>query len=400
VGGGCLAGYGSSVFAEMSALAEETGSINLGQGFPDEDGPVEVLEAATEAIRSGHNQYPPSIGVPALRAAVAAHQRRFYALDYDPDTEVTVTAGATEAIAATVLSLCGPGDEVVTFEPYYDSYAAVVALAGATRRVVPLRPPGWTFDPDELARAVTPSTRLLLLNSPHNPTGRLFGPDDLAVIARLCVEHDLVAVTDEVYEHLVFDGTHVPLATLPGMRDRTARISSAAKTFAVTGWKVGWVSAPPQLTRAIRSVKQFLTFGNGTPFQHAVAGGLGLGDGFFTGAAAELRSRRDRLCGGLARLGWDVLEPAGTYFATVDVGRLAPAGDGADGWTFCRALAREHRVAAVPMAAFYDDAEAGRRLVRFAFCKRPEVLDEALARLAGVPVRADGPVLLGPAGAG
>lgn len=384
-----LAGYGTSVFAEMSALAEETGSVNLGQGFPDEDGPAELLEAAVAAVRGGHNQYPPSIGVPALRRAIAEHQRRFYDLDYDPATEIVVTAGATEAIAATVLALCEEGDEVVTFEPWYDSYAATVALAGARRRVVPLRPPGWGFDPDDAARAITPATRLLLLNSPHNPTGRVFPRDDLELLARLCVEHDLVAVTDEVYEHLVFDGAHVPLATLPGMRERTVRISSAAKTFSATGWKVGWLSAPAELARAVRTVKQFLTFGSGTPFQHAVAAGLALGDGYFASVAGELRRRRDRLCGGLQALGWDVRVPAATYFATVDVGRLdlgAPAAAGRDGWGFCRALPRTHRVAAVPMAAFYDDPEAGRDLVRLAFCKRPEVLDEALARLASVTV--------------
>jgi N-succinyldiaminopimelate aminotransferase len=380
-----LAGYGTSVFAEMSALAVATGSVNLGQGFPDEDGPAEVLEAAVAAIRAGHNQYPPSAGIPALLEAVAGHQRRFYGLDYDPACEVLVTAGATEAIAATLLALCEAGDEVVTFEPFYDSYAAVSALAGASRRVVPLRPPHWTFDPDELAAAITPATRLLLVNTPHNPTGRVFGDGELRAIAEICVERDLVAVTDEVYEHLVFEGRHVPLALLPGMRERTVRISSAAKTFSVTGWKIGWLSAPEPLTSAIQTVKQFLTFGNGTPFQHAVAVGLGLPDAYFEGVAAELRERRDQLCGGLTALGWDVLPPEATYFASVDIGRLA--GGDRDNWAFCRDLATEHRVAAVPMSAFYDDKDAGGRLVRLAFCKRREVIAEALDRLGGVPLR-------------
>jgi N-succinyldiaminopimelate aminotransferase len=386
-----LAGYGTSVFAEMSALAVETGSVNLGQGFPDSDGPSELLEAAIAAIRQGHNQYPPSAGIPALREAIAAHQRRFYGLEYDPASEVIVTAGATEAIAATVLALCEAGDEVVMFEPYYDSYAAVTALAGATRKVVPLRPPDWSFDPQELARAVTPATRLLLLNSPHNPTGRVFDEQQLAAVAELCVERDLLVVTDEVYEHLVFDGHHVPLASLPGMRERTVRISSAAKTFSATGWKIGWASAPAELAAAVQTVKQFLTFGVGTPFQHAVATALSLPDGYYLETAENLRRRRDLFCGGLADLGWDVLVPAATYFATVDIARLADAA--VDGRTFCRQLAHSVGVAAVPMSAFYDDQEAGRRLVRFAFCKRPELLDEALSRLAGVPVSStDSPV--------
>jgi N-succinyldiaminopimelate aminotransferase len=383
-----LAGYGESVFAEMSALAVETGSVNLGQGFPDEDGPSELLEAAMAAIRQGHNQYPPSPGIIPLREAIAGHQRRFYGLEYDSAHEVIVTAGATEAIAATLLALCEAGDEVVMFEPYYDSYAAVTALVGATRKVVPLRPPKWSFDPDELARAVTPATRLLLLNTPHNPTGHVFDERELAAVAQVCVEHDLLAVTDEVYEHLVFEGRHVPLASLPGMRERTVRISSAAKTFSATGWKIGWLSAPAELAEAVQTVKQFLTFGVGTPFQYAVAAALSLPDDYYLAVAERLRGRRDRFCDGLEELGWDVLVPAATYFATVDIARLAdPA---VDGHGFCRELARSAHVAAVPMAAFYDDLEAGRRLVRFAFCKRPELLDEALSRLAAVAVSSTG----------
>jgi N-succinyldiaminopimelate aminotransferase len=370
------------VFAEMSALAVETGAINLGQGFPDEDGPSEVLEAAMRAIGDGHNQYPPGAGVPALLEAIAEHQRRFYGQRFDPSSEILVTTGATEAIAATVLGLCEPGDEVVTFEPYYDSYAATIALSGAKRTVVTLRPPDWSFDQAELERAITASTRLVLVNSPHNPTGRVFGDEELAGIARLCVEHDLIAVTDEVYEHLVFDGRHTPLSGLPGMGERTITISSAGKTFSLTGWKIGWVCAPAALVSAVRGVKQFLTFATGTPFQHAVALGLGMDDASYDRVRADLQAKRDRFCDGLEALGWAVLRPAGTYFATADIGPL-----GFDsGWEFCRKAAREYGVAAVPTEVFYDDAQAGRHLVRFAFCKRIEVLDEALSRLAAVPL--------------
>jgi N-succinyldiaminopimelate aminotransferase len=271
-----MQGFGTTIFAEMSALAVATGSINLGQGFPDEDGPQEMLDAAIEAIRGGHNQYPPGIGVPELRHAIAAHQAKWYSLDYDPDSEVLVTAGATEAIAASLLALCEPGSEVVTFEPYYDSYAACIAMAGAQRRVVQLRAPDWSFDLDALERAISPRTRVLLLNSPHNPTGKVFSVEELELVARLCVDHDLLAVTDEVYEHLAFDGRHVPLATMPGMRDRTVTISSGGKTFSCTGWKVGWICAPPALVDAVKTVKQFLTYVNGGPFQYGVAVGLGL----------------------------------------------------------------------------------------------------------------------------
>jgi N-succinyldiaminopimelate aminotransferase len=375
-----LAGYGTTVFAEISSLAVATGAINMGQGFPDEDGPPEVLEAAVRAIRDGHNQYPPGSGVPELLEAVAAHQRRFYGLDYDPRRQILVTAGATEAIAATILALCESGDEVVTFEPYYDSYAATIALSGAERRVVPLRPPDWSFDPEGLARAITPRTRLILLNTPHNPTGRVFSEADLAIVADICVANDLIAVTDEVYEHLVFEGRHSTLAGFPGMRGRTLAISSAAKTFAVTGWKVGWICGPEELVTAVRTVKQFLTFASGTPFQLAVATGLGLGDDVYERVRDDLRIRRDRFCDGLEALGWTVHRPAGTYFATVDSRPLGFA----DGWEMCRLLPADRRVAAVPTEVFYDDKAAGRHLVRFAFCKRLEVIDEALVRLGTI----------------
>jgi N-succinyldiaminopimelate aminotransferase len=372
-----LQGFGTTIFAEMSALAVRTGAVNLGQGFPDTDGPSEIAEAAIAAIRAGRNQYPPGIGVPELRAAIAEHQRRFYGIDVDPDTEVLVTAGATEAIAASVLALCDTGDEVVMFEPYYDSYAAVTALAGATRRGVLLRAPDFTYDPADLDAAITPRTRVLLLNSPHNPTGHVFGRAELEHIARLCVEHDLVAVTDEVYEHLVFEGEHVPLRTLPGMADRTVTISSAGKTFSFTGWKVGWVTAAPGLLDAVTTAKQFLTYTNAAPFQPAIAQALHLDDGYFTGFTADMRTKRDRLCAGLADVGFDVFPPDGTYFVTVDI---RPLGE-TDGLAFCRALPERAGVVAVPAVVFYDHVDEGRPIVRFAFCKRLDVLDEAVTRL-------------------
>jgi N-succinyldiaminopimelate aminotransferase len=369
-------GFGTTIFTEMSALAERTGAINLGQGFPDEDGPEEVLEAAQRAIRDGHNQYAPLPGVPALREAIAAHQRRYYGIEVDVETEVQVTFGATEAIAAALLGICEPGDDVVCFEPFYDSYAAGIAMAGAVRRPVTLAPPNWTLDPDALEAAITRRARVLLLNTPHNPTGKVFSRPELELIADACIEHDLIAITDEVYEHLVFDGQHVPLATLPGMRERTLTISSLGKTFAVTGWKTGWAVGPRELVAATRTAKQYLTFAGGTPFQHAGAAALGLGDEVYGALARDLRTKRDRLCAGLEAAGLEVLRPAGTYFANVDCGR--------DGTAFCHELVERAGVVAIPTSVFYDDAEAGRSLVRFAFCKRAEVIDEAARRLAGM----------------
>ena len=367
-------GFGTTIFTEMSALAERTGAINLGQGFPDEDGPEEVLEAARRAVRDGHNQYAPLPGVPALREAIAAHQRRFYGIEVDMETEVQVTFGATEAIAAALLGICEAGDEVVCLEPYYDSYAAGIAMAGAVRRPVTLRAPDWAIDPDALAAAITPKARVLLLNSPHNPTGKVLSRAELELIAAACAEHDLIAVTDEVYEHLVYDGRHVPLATLPGMAERTLTISSLGKTFSVTGWKTGWAVGPRELVAATRTAKQYLTFAGGTPFQHAGAVALGLGDEVYAALARDLRVKRDHLCAGLEAAGLEVLRPAGTYFANVDCKR--------DGAAFCRELVERAGVVAIPTSVFYDDEEAGRSLVRFAFCKRADVIDEAARRLA------------------
>jgi len=375
-----LAGLGTSIFAEMSALAAATGAINLGQGFPDEDGPIEVADAAVAAIRAGQNQYPPGPGIEPLRRAIAEHQERFWGLTFDPDTEVLVTTGATEAIAAAVLALCDPGDEVLAFEPTFDSYPAVAALAGARLRPVTLVPPAYEADVEALAAHVTDRTRVVLVNTPHNPTGKVFTGDELGAIAQVCVERDLVAVTDEVYEHLVFDGRHRPLASFPGMAERTLTISSAGKTFSVTGWKIGWVCGPRELIAAVRTAKQFLTYVSGAPFQPAVAVGLGLGDEFYAALASGLRAKRDLLCEGLRVAGFDVFVPQGTYFATVDI---RPVG-GTDGLEFCRSLPERCGVVAVPSSVFYEDPADGRHLVRFAFCKRTEVLTEAADRLAGL----------------
>ncbi|MFD8581386.1 pyridoxal phosphate-dependent aminotransferase [Streptomyces californicus] len=373
-----LAAFGTTIFAEMSALALRTGSINLGQGFPDTDGPEEIREAAVRALRDGRgNQYPPGPGVPELRAAVAAHQERFYGLSWSPETEVLVTTGATEAIAASLLALLEPGDEVIAFEPYYDSYAACIAMAGARRVPLTLRAPGFRPDLDELRSLITPRTRLLLLNTPHNPTGTVLTPDELSGIAALAVEHDLLVVTDEVYEHLVFTGAHHPIAALPGMGGRTVSISSAGKTFSYTGWKVGWVTGDAALVAAVRSAKQYLTFVSGGPFQYAIAEALALPDTFFTGFLADMHRKRDLLATGLRAAGFQVYEPEGTYFITTDI---APFGD-EDAYAFCRALPERCGVAAVPNSVFYDDPEAGRSQVRFTFCKKDEVLKEAVTRL-------------------
>jgi len=373
-----LAGMGTSIFAEMSALAVETGSVNLGQGFPDTDGPAEVARVAADAVLSGlGNQYPPGPGVPELRTAIAAHQKRFYGLDLDPETEVLVTAGATEAIAAAMLALLEPGDEVIALEPYYDSYAACIAMAGGRRVPITLRAPLFRPDLDALSDAITSRTRLILLNTPHNPTGMVATADELAVIAELAIRHDLLVVTDEVYEHLVFDGVHIPISTLPGMRERTVTISSGAKTFSFTGWKIGWVTASPELVTAVRTAKQFLTFVNGGPFQYAIAAGLALPDAYYADAAGSLRRKRDLLAGGLRSAGFEVFVPQGTYFITTDIAALGES----DGLEFCRSLPLRCGVVAVPNVVLYDDRDAGRTQVRFAFCKRDDVLAEAAERL-------------------
>ncbi|MFC4140341.1 MULTISPECIES: aminotransferase class I/II-fold pyridoxal phosphate-dependent enzyme [unclassified Microbacterium] len=385
-GAGLLSSDGQvapTIFAEMSAAAVRTGSINLGQGFPDEDGPAEVLEAAREAIAAGVNQYPPGRGAPDLLAAISEHQKRFYGLDVDPGTEVIVTAGATEALTATLLALIdSPDDEVVVFEPYYDSYAAAVALAGARLRTVPLRLPDFQPDLDELADTVNDRTRIILVNDPHNPTGAVFGPEVLAEVVRLANLHDAVIVTDEVYEHLAFDARHVPIATLPGAAERTLTISSAGKTFSTTGWKIGWAHGPAALITAVLTVKQFLTYVNGAPFQPAVALGLRLPDSYFADAAALLLRKHELLGGALRAAGFEVHRPRGGYFTVAGATALG----GADSAAFCRALPERAGVVAIPLSAFVS---AGRQpayagLVRFAACKRIEVLEEAARRLAAL----------------
>ncbi|MFE5631276.1 pyridoxal phosphate-dependent aminotransferase [Streptomyces sp. NPDC056463] len=379
-----LAEFGTTIFAEMSALAVRTGAINLGQGFPDTDGPEEIREAAVRALRDGRgNQYPPGTGVPELRTAVAEHQLKRYGLAYDPDREVLVTAGATEAIAAALLALVEPGDEVIALEPYYDSYAACIAMAGGTRVPVTLRPHegAYRLDLDELRAAVTDRTRLILLNTPHNPTGTVLTRAELTAIAELAVARDLLVVTDEVYEHLVFDDAeHLPIASLPGMRERTVTIGSAGKTFSFTGWKVGWITASPELTSAVRSAKQFLTYVASGPFQYAVADALRLPDTYFDTLRADLRAKRDLLSDGLAQAGFEVYRPAGTYFVTTDI---RPLGE-SDGFAFCRALPERAGVVAIPNAVFYDHRAEGEPFVRFAFCKRVDVLEEAVSRLKGL----------------
>lgn len=378
-----LAEFGTTIFAEMSALALSTGAINLGQGFPDTDGPEEIREAAVRALRDGRgNQYPPGPGVPELRTAITAHQQRRYGLGYDPDTEVLVTAGATEAIAAALLALVEPGDEVIAFEPYYDSYAACIAMAGGRRVPVTLRAHEdegcFRLDLDELRDAVTDRTRLLLINTPHNPTGTVLTREELAAIAELAVERDLLVVTDEVYEHLVFDAAeHVPLATFPGMRERTVTISSSGKTFSFTGWKVGWVTAAAELVTAVRSAKQYLTYVSAGPFQYAIAEALSLPESYFTDFRADMRTKRDLLAAGLTEAGFRVFRPSGTYFITTDI---RPLGE-SDGFTFCRALPERCGVVAIPNAVFYDHREEGAPFVRFAFCKRTGVLEKAASRL-------------------
>ncbi|MHA6806018.1 pyridoxal phosphate-dependent aminotransferase [Salinifilum ghardaiensis] len=373
--------FTSTIFAEITELARRTEAVNLGQGFPDTDGPAGMLEAARDAIANGVNQYPPGAGEPELRAAVAEHRRQRYGLEHDPDTEVLVTVGATEALTATVQALVEPGEEVVLLEPYYDSYPAAVALAGGQRRTVPLRPAAdgrFALDTDALRAAVGPRTRALVLNSPHNPTGTVFTGEELAVIAEVCRDNDLIAITDEVYEHLVYDERqHTPLATLPGMAERTVSLSSAGKTFNATGWKIGWACGPAELIAAVRAAKQFLTFVGGAPFQPAVAHALRAEQEWVRQLRENLQGKRDRLAAGLAEAGFDVLRSEGTYFICTDVRPLGFT----DGAEFCRSLPERVGVAAIPVQVFCDDPDATRHLVRFAFCKQDDVLDEGLRRL-------------------
>ena len=379
-----LDGIPPTIFSEMSALALRTQSVNLGQGFPDVDGPPGVIARAVQALESGHNQYAPGIGVPALRQAVARHQQRHYGIELDPDSEVVVTTGCTEGVAAALLGLVNPGDEVVVLEPFYDSYPAMVQMAGGVRRPVTLRAPSFRLDVDELRAAVGPRTRFVLLNSPHNPTGTVLTRAELQAVADVAIEHDLVVITDEVYEHLVFDDhEHVPLASLPGMFGRTLSLSSAGKSYSFTGWKVGWATGPAALVGAVLAVKQWLTFTSGSPLQPAVAYALDEEPDFPTRLAAELRAKRDLLCAGLADVGLDVRVPEGTYFATTDVSALGwPDGD-----TFCRALPERAGVVAIPTQGFHD-SDAGRHQVRWAFCKEPALIEEGLRRLASADLTA------------
>ncbi|NYD40312.1 pyridoxal phosphate-dependent aminotransferase [Nocardioides panaciterrulae] len=383
-----LQGIPATIFSEMSALAARTGSVNLGQGFPDVDGPPSVIARAVEALEHGQNQYAPGPGVPALRQAIARHQRRNYGLELDPDTEVVVTTGCTEGIAAALLGLVDPGDEVVVLEPYYDSYVAMIQMAGGVRRPVTLRAPDFRLDADELRAAVSERTRLILLNSPHNPTGTVLTPEELAVVADVATEHDLVVVTDEVYEHLTFTGhRHVPLATLPGMAERTLTLSSAGKSYSFTGWKVGWATGPAHLVGAVLAAKQWLTFTSGSPLQPAVALALDEEPDWPRQLAAGLEERRDLLCAGLAEAGLGVRVPEGTYFVNTDVSALGWE----DGRAFCTALPERAGVVAIPTQVFYDDPSApgaGRHLVRWAFCKEPAMIEEGLRRLKGADLHA------------
>jgi N-succinyldiaminopimelate aminotransferase len=372
-----------TVFSEMSALALRTGAVNLGQGFPDVDGPPSVIAEAVRALESGANQYAPGIGVPSLRQAIARHQQRHYGLEVDPDTEVVVTTGCTEGIAGALLGLVDPGDEVVVLEPYYDSYLAMIQMAGGVRRPVTLRAPDFRLDVDALRAAVTPRTRLILLNTPHNPTGTVLTRDELQAVADVAIEHDLVVVTDEVYEHLVFDDAlstegHVPLATLPGMWERTVTLSSVGKSWSFTGWKVGWATGPRELVGAVLAAKQWLTFTSGSPLQPAVAHALDHEPDWPAALAKSLQERRDLLVAGLADAGLTARVPEGTYFATTDISHLGWT----DGREFCLALPSVAGVVAIPSQAFYDDEEAGRHLVRWAFCKEPDVISEGVRRLA------------------
>jgi N-succinyldiaminopimelate aminotransferase len=382
-----LQGIPATIFSEMSALAVRTGSLNLGQGFPDVDGPPEVIAEAVAALESGHNQYAPGIGVPLLRQAIARHQQRHYGLELDPDRQVVVTTGCTEGVAAALLGLVNPGDEIVVLEPYYDSYVAMIQIAGGVRRPVTLRAPDFRLDVDELRAAITSKTRFVLVNSPHNPTGTVLTPGELDGIAAVAIEHDLVVITDEVYEHLTFGHEHRPLATLPGMFERTLTLSSAGKSYSFTGWKVGWATGPAELVGAVLAAKQWMTFTSGSPLQPAVARALDEHADFPAALAKDLQERRDLLCEGLTAAGLTTYTPEGTYFAMTDVSHLGWD----DGMAFCRALPERAGVVAIPAQVFYDDPAApgsGRHLVRWAFCKERPVIIEGTDRLAAADLTA------------
>ena len=376
-----FAHFGTTVFAEISALANQRGAINLGQGFPDFDGPDHVKRAAIDAMNEGHNQYAPLPGIPALRETIASTYADRFAMALDPATDITVTSGCTEGIAATLAGLVNPGDEVVLFEPFYDSYRACVALAGATPRFVTLRPsaPGgrFTFDPDELAKAFTDRTAAVLVNTPHNPTGTVFTRDELQRIASLCEQHDAIAIADEVYEHLVYEGEHTPIATLPGMAERTVTLSSLGKSFSLTGWKVGWAVSPPSLSAGVRAAHQFLTFAVATPLQHGAVAALASPPSFFDELRQTYRDRRDFMVRTLDELGFVCSSPEGSYFILADHNAFGEADDVA----FVRRLIDEVGVAAIPPSAFYSDPAEGKDFVRFAFCKKQETLDQAAERL-------------------
>ncbi len=372
--------YAVTIFAEMSALAARIGAVNLGQGFPDEDGPAGMLKVAQDAIAEGINQYPPGLGIPALREAIAEQRRRLYGHSYDPDTEILVTVGATEAIAASVIGLVEPGSEVLVIEPFYDSYSPVIAMAGCHRVAVPMVADGSGFaiDVEALRAAVTPNTRALILNSPHNPTGSVASAEELAAIAELAIAHNLLVITDEVYENLVFDGLrHLPLAALPGMAERTVTISSAAKMFNVTGWKIGWACGPADLIAGVRAAKQYLSYVGGAPFQPAVARALNDEDGWSLALRDTLQARRNRLAAALTDIGFGVHDSHGTYFLCADPRPLGYS----DSTTFCAELPERAGVAAIPMSAFTSGDHGWNHLVRFAFCKRDATMDEAIRRL-------------------
>ena len=375
-----VAGFGTTIFSEMSRLAVEHQAVNLGQGFPDFDGPDPVKDAAIAAIRGGQNQYAVGIGQPALRQAIAAHTQRFYGQGVNPETEITVTSGATETLFAAVQGLVNPGDEVVIIEPYYDAYVPDVIMAGGVPRLVPLRPPNWAFDPDELAAAFNNRTRVIMLNTPHNPSGRVFGDAELRLIAELCLQWNVIAISDEVYEHLTFDGVqHVRLAALPGMWERTVSISSLGKTFSCTGWKIGWSIAPPDLSAAVRRAHQWITFATSTPMQAAAAVALNMDDEFYTSFAREFQARRDFLANALTNVGLRVSLPQGTYFILADISPLGFDDD----VTFCKWLTTEIGVAAIPPTAFFSEEHKSiaRQWARFAFCKKQETLERAAERL-------------------